>query len=302
MASGGLGAGAAGADMLMQVLQQKLQEQQVRQQQAQFAQKIAEEARQANLRDAIDQGQLGLGRGRLGLDEKKLGEDSRQFDVTAGQRDRTIKLDEEIQPVRIKHVGAQTDEILRKPMAEQQDRDFTMQRDESGRKFTAGENAKNRAHQTGLATIRHPDAAGPAQTAQSQREQNEVEDSLALVKQIREDQARSIATGPIQGRGLGAVQDLEGYTRVKALHDNLVNKMQLAQAGKLKGQGQISNMEREMLKNAATALDRKLGDADYLNELAKVEQQFQRMLTGPRTVNAPGGAPKGSGFKVVEIK
>lgn len=135
-----------------------------------------------------------------------------------------------------------------------------------------------------------------AQQAQSpeQKEQNEVQDSLALIKQIRDDASRATATGPIQGRGLGMLQDLEGVTRVQALHDNLVNKLQLAQAGKLKGQGQISNFERDMLSKAATALQLKLGDDDYLNELAKVEAQFQRMLTGPRAVNAPPAASDGA--------
>jgi hypothetical protein len=119
------------------------------------------------------------------------------------------------------------------------------------------------------------------------REQNEVQDSIALIQQIRNDPALSASTGPVEGRGAGFLTaGPEGYTRVKALHDNLVNKLQLAQAGKLKGQGQISNMEREMLSKAATALQMKLGDADYLNELAKVETQFQRMLSSAAT--APG--------------
>lgn len=137
--------------------------------------------------------------------------------------------------------------------------------------------------------------ASPEAVKTEQREQNEVEDAIKLIEQIRNDTARPTATGPIQGRGLGMLQDLEGVTRVKALHDNLVNRMSLAQAGKLKGQGQISNMEREMLQKAATALTLKLGDADYLNELAKVEKQFKRMLTGPRAVNAPAptAAPGG---------
>lgn len=123
------------------------------------------------------------------------------------------------------------------------------------------------------------------------REQNEVQDSLGLIDQIRKDPALASSTGPVEGRGAGYLTaGPEGFTRVKALHDNLVNKLQLAQAGKLKGQGQISNMEREMLKNAATALDMKLGDADYLNELAKVEAQFKRMLTTAPAPAAIGGA------------
>jgi hypothetical protein len=129
--------------------------------------------------------------------------------------------------------------------------------------------------------------------AAKEKEQNEVQDSLALIDQIRNDPALASSTGPVEGRGAGFLTaGPEGYTRVKALHDNLVNKLQLAQAGKLKGQGAVSNMEREMLSKAATALQLKLGDADYLNELGKVEAQFKRMLTGG---TAPTAAPSGGG-------
>ncbi len=158
-----------------------------------------------------------------------------------------------------------------------------------------------------VANVRHPDSGTTAQAAQATKEQNEVEDALGLIKQIREDKSLPTATGSIQGRGVGLLQDLGGVTRVRALHDNLVNKLQLAQAGKLRGQGQISNMEREMLSKAATALQLKLDDPDYLNELTKIEGQFQRMLTGPRASKPTGGGapaakPAGGGFRVVEIK
>lgn len=156
----------------------------------------------------------------------------------------------------------------------------------------AQEGRKELAHV--VASLRPSTASSQADgAAAQQKETNEVQDALSLIQQIRSDKALPTSTGPLQGRGLGMLQDLEGVTRVRALHDNLVNRMSLAQAGKLKGQGQISNMEREMLQKAATALSLKLGDADYLNELAKVEAQFQRMLTGPRATNAspPAATP-----------
>jgi hypothetical protein len=178
-------------------------------------------------------------------------------------------------------------------------RTFTAGESQKGRDFTGGQGDANRSNAVRIAgingqnalrvaNVRHPDtaAAGP-----TEKEQNEVSDSLALIDQIRKDPALASSVGPIEGRGGGyATAGPEGYTRVKALHDNLVNKLQLAQAGKLKGQGQISNMEREMLKNAATALDRNLGDADYLKELGKVEAQFQRMQGGgPRAAGPAAG-------------
>lgn len=146
-----------------------------------------------------------------------------------------------------------------------------------------------------MAGLRPPTAAqagAAGADAKAQEQQNEVNDGISLIQQIRSDPALKSSTGPLQGRGLGAVADLEGFTRVKALHDNLVNKLALAQAGKLKGQGPVSNFERDMLAKAATSLQMKLGDADYLNELAKVEQQFQRLLTPGA---APAGPPAGGG-------
>lgn len=282
--SSAIGAGM-GADMLQEILKQKFREV--------IAQKeLAERARANDLQHSEAQQQIGLGRDRLGLDTQKLGEDTRQFDVSSGQRDRTIQMDEQMQPVRIANTQAQTGELLRRPKAEQEERDYGTTRDKTRHGYEMQQIGAQGANALKIANVRHPDGSGPAAAAQVEKEQNEVQDSLALIQQIRGDKALSTATGPIDARGLGMVRDLEGVTRVKALHDNLVNKMQLAQAGKLKGQGQISNMEREMLKNAATALDLKLGDPDYLNELAKVEQQFQRMLGGPRA--APSGAASGA--------
>lgn len=278
----GAAAGAAGAleDLLKQEFLKQLQNK-----------KLAEDIRQADMQHAIQQRQLGQGDRRIGLDERKLGEDTRQFDVTSGQTDRRLKVDEAYNPVRIANTQAETGEILRKPKAEQENRDFISGRDKTQHGYSMREIGAQGQNALRVANVRHPDASGAAAT---EREQNEVEDSLNLIKQIREDKALPNATGPIQGRGAGVFWGAADYERVKALHDNLVNKLSLAQAGKLKGQGPVSNFERDMLAKAATALTRKLGDPDYLAELGKVEQQFQRMLTGPRVTNAPGGsgAPK----------
>lgn len=288
----GTSAGAgAGADALQDLLKRKFLEQISNQ-------KLAEEQRQADMQNRIQQGQLGLGQQRIDQEGKqfdqKLGQDSSQFNTTSGFKGRELAMEEGLQPVRIKnmaattgHLDAETADIQRKPTAEQAARDFATGRDATQHKYQMGEIGAQGANALRVANVSHP--TGP--TAQ---QQNEVDDSLALVNEIRNDPALAHSVGPLEGRGAGmATAGPEGYTRVKALHDNLVNKLQLAQAGKLKGQGQISNMEREMLKSAATALDRTLGDADYLNQLTKVEQQFQRMKGGGA---APAAAPGGGGM------
>jgi hypothetical protein len=282
--SGGYGAGG-GADMLQQILKQKALEFAQAQQIRMAEQRLKEEARQANQstatttrgQDITSRGQdlsHELGLGNLDVARGGLAERTREFDAEAPGREAGVKL-----------TGAQTGELLRKPIAEQESRDFTTQRDKTQHGYQLGEIGATGANQMRLLNAR---VAGAGPEAQTQKEQNEVSDSLALIDQIRKDPALSSSVGPLEGRGVGyATAGPEGYTRVKALHDNLVGKLQLAQAGKLKGQGQISDKEREMLRNAATALDRKLGDKDYLNELGKVEAQFKRMQQGGSITPSP---------------
>lgn len=117
----GIGAGF-GADMLQDILQRKFREV--------IAQKELAQRAQANeMQHSLGLKQIGLGQDRLGLDTQKFGEDSRQFDVASGQRDRTIRMDEQMQPVRIAHTQAQTGDLLRKPKAEQEEREYTDKRD-----------------------------------------------------------------------------------------------------------------------------------------------------------------------------
>lgn len=125
----GAAAGAAGA--LEDLLKQEFLKQ------AQRA-RLAEEIRQADMRQGV--AMRGLDQG-----DRRISEDARQFDVGAGQRDRTIKLDEQAQPVRIRQMEAQTGELLRKPQAEQQERDFITGRD----KTTHGTRMKEIAARSG---------------------------------------------------------------------------------------------------------------------------------------------------------
>jgi hypothetical protein len=292
-----LGAGfaaGAGGDALAEVLKQKFTE-------AMARQKLAEDVRQANMQNAVQQRQLGQGDQRIGLDQQKFGEDTRQFNVSSGQadrrigqQDRVIGMDEAIQPTRIRQMTAQAADLERRPIAEQEQRDFTSGRDRAQHGYQMSEIGAQGANALRVANVRHPDTAGAAAT---QKEQNEIADSLALINELRNDPALKSSVGPFEGRGGGYVSaGPEGYTRVQALHDNLVNRLSLAQAGKLKGQGTISNLERDMLSKAATALTRNLGDSDYLNQLDKVEEQFKRNVHPLGGGRALAGAPSGGGM------
>ncbi len=279
-----IGGAAGGGIALQQVLQDLFTK-------AIAQKKLAEDARQANMRNAVERGGLELGNKRLeqegGQFDRKIGEDARQFDIGSGQRDRTIALDEQMQPVRMANVQAQTGDILRKPTAEQEQRDFTMGRDKAQHGYQMSEIGAQGANALRVANVRHTDpTAGP-----TQQQVNEVADSIALIDQIAKDPSLKNAIGPIDQYGGGVINaDPTGVNRFRALHNQLTGKLSLAQAGKLKGQGQISDKERAMLAAAATALSQGMSEKDYLAELAKVRDQFVRMQPGaPVQPAAPGG-------------
>ena len=122
---GAIGGGAA--DGLHQVLARLFIEAKQRDLVAQQQAELAENRRQAdmqnalgNRRVAVDEGQLGISRDRVGLDRDKFGQDVREYDEGAPQRTATLR-----------HIGAQTTELERKPIAEQEARDFTAKRDQT---------------------------------------------------------------------------------------------------------------------------------------------------------------------------
>lgn len=276
--SGGYGAGA-GADMLQQILKQKALEFAQAEQIRMEAERLKEGARQAD---------QSTGTARRGQDlssataSNALGQRKSEFDAMAPTR-----------LANVTHLGASTAALDRAPAEAEKGRSFAAGESEKGRTFTGEQGNLNRSNARTLSSMagqnalavanaRHPDTAG---SAAAQKEQDEVSDSLSLIKELRDDPALSSSVGPLEGRGVGyATAGPEGFTRVKALHDNLINRLSLAQAGKLKGQGPVSNFERDMLSKAATALNMHLGDPDYITQLDKVEAQFKRMQTG-------GGAP-----------
>jgi hypothetical protein len=211
------------------------------------------------------QAQLGLGRDRLGLDRDKLGEDTRQFNAEAPNREAGRLL-----------TVAQTGEIQRKPLAEQEGRLFTTTRDKTQHGYQMQEIGAQGANALSVANANNTTRVDLAGAKAAKQDANEVDDAISLIDQIGADPALNSAVGPVD-QYVGQVHDLNGVNRFNALHNQLVGKLSLAQAGKLKGQGQISDKERALLGAAATALSRGLSEADYKNELGKVRAQFERM-------------------------
>jgi hypothetical protein len=279
---------AGGAsDALQEILKQKFLEIVQRQRQEVAMRGLDQEAqRDAANRElgfgrlGIDKEQLGLQGRKVSLDESQFGENKRRYEAEAPERAADVA-----------YKGALTGEIIRKPTAEQQDREFTTSRDKTLHGYRLNAIGAEGAEQRRSAAAR---MAGDVQPdVKQQQEANEVQQTLDLISRLREDKARPIATGPLEGRGLGRLKDNSGYERVKALHDQLVGRLQLAQAGKLKGQGQVSDREREMLMKAATALTRNLADQDYVNELANVETILRGKLGSGGAAPAQNNDPLG---------
>lgn len=282
--SGGYAAGG-GADALAAVIKQKLMERQQAAQEQQFVQKLAEDKRQADLQNGVQQRQLGQGDQRIGLDRSKFDEDTREFNELAPTRLGNLK-----------RIGAETAEIERKPQAEIDARTFTTNRDASQHGYQMQEIGAQGRNALAVANVRHPEpTAGP-----TQQQQNEVQDTLDLIDQMDKDPALSHAVGWMDQYAGGALHlDPEGVNRFTNLHNQLVGKMSLAQASKLKGQGQISDTERKLLSQSATSLNLNTGEGTYKSELAKVRKQFERFQAGGA---AKPDAPLGSGPQVGAIK
>jgi hypothetical protein len=268
---------AGGAsDALQEILKQKFLEIVQRQRQEVAMRGLDQEAqRDAANRElgfgrlGIDKEQLGLQGRKVSLDESQFGENKRRYEAEAPERAADVA-----------YKGALTGEIIRKPTAEQQDREFTTSRDKTLHGYRLNAIGAEGAEQRRSAAAR---MAGDVQPdVKQQQEANEVQQTLDLISRLREDKARPIATGPLEGRGLGRLKDNSGYERVKALHDQLVGRLQLAQAGKL-----------EMLMKAATALTRNLADQDYVNELANVETILRGKLGSGGAAPAQNNDPLG---------
>jgi hypothetical protein len=96
--------------------------------------------------------------------------------------------------------------------------------------------------------------------------------------------------GAIEGR----TPNVQPPARDAAAHrDRLANLLTLAERGKLKGQGTISDFESEMLRQAATILsDSTISDKEALAEVARIQSFVAKM--GRRRSGATGSPPSAS--------
>lgn len=112
--AGGFGAGAA-SGALEDLLKQKFLEQIQRQQLALQQARLSEDARQANMADALGHRSAATAEGNLGVRRDEFTQGVREYDEAAPIRAANVRL-----------AGAQAGELERKPKAEQDARDFRM--------------------------------------------------------------------------------------------------------------------------------------------------------------------------------
>jgi len=98
-------------------------------------------------------------------------------------------------------------------------------------------------------------------------------------------------TGDIRLGGIPLINRSKVNT-TKAKIERLQGVLQLAISGKLKGQGQMSDKEREMLANAASSLKYNQTDESFREELSRIKRVFQK-TTG---VQQPDDFISGSGI------
>lgn len=278
MAAFDFSAGAGGmGDALQDLLKQKFLEQITRA-------KLTEDARQADMQNALGQGQLGLGHRRVDVDVdqfgQRIGEDKRQFDVSAGQRDRTIKLDEDYNPFKIANTSANTSELLRRPVAEREERDFITGRDKTQHGYRLGELGAEQAGAMRMLNARQAGAAqGPLGT------QNEALDTA--------QEAKRLAGALRQHKGFGGAFGLadsylptlrQDTADAEVLRDSLRSLLTLENMGKMKGV--LSDNDMKVLQQASTTLNAKMSNPAAAAELTRLEQVMERAIT------AMGGSPQ----------
>lgn len=265
-----MGFGAGVADALTELLRDEFLKAVRRKELAQGDRRINENVRQFDVSAGHEDRRIGQADQRLGLDTRKVDLDEKQF----GEQVRQFGIE---QPLRGRLQLAQASNLESLPQREQVGREHDLnltnlrnthelgQIDRRG--SVEGRLIGQRGAEDRLTQAQRP-VAGT--TREEQKEADEVQQLLDLIADIEKDPALSTSVGAFDGRGLGMVRDMDGYNRFKAKHDQLVGQLQLANAGKLKGQGQVSNIEREMLRQAATALGRQLSEKDYRTELGRI--------------------------------
>jgi hypothetical protein len=141
-----------------------------------------------------------------------------------------------------------------------------------------------------------------AKTAEDQKKVS-AEQVIALTDDIVND--KDFAVGFNAKRLLGVLPGTQTGAFNKKV-ERLMAALQLEIASKLRGQGQISDHEREMLRNAATLIDRGLPEDEFMAEINRIRGvlgtgPIVRQGKGKTESTVPGEATIKVGKKTVKI-
>lgn len=94
-------------------------------------------------------------------------------------------------------------------------------------------------------------------------------DTVNTINDMLKNKSLENISGGVQGRfGLGGL--FGDAKTAKTQYDQILGALQLAKAGSIKGQGQVSDFERTVLKEAAAAIDRGMSDEAFRQSLIKL--------------------------------
>jgi hypothetical protein len=112
------------------------------------------------------------------------------------------------------------------------------------------------------------------------------ENVIGLTDEIAADPAFAVGLNPMRLAGVVTGTKTKGFN---ARVDRLKGALQLDIAGKLKGQGQISDKERQMLREAATILSTDLNEEDFMTEINRIRSTLGAKHTarGPSAAATP---------------
>ena len=113
-----------------------------------------------------------------------------------------------------------------------------------------------------------------------------VQDALAVAKDLRNDPELPNIFGSFQG-AIPSVR--QGSVDAEAKRDRLINMLKVAERGKLKGQGTISDFEAKMLGDAISILNNpRIGDKAALAEVDRVIEMLEgKISTGQEAPQSP---------------
>lgn len=109
-----------------------------------------------------------------------------------------------------------------------------------------------------------------------QREIEQAMTGLGLIQDIKSGNVAQV-TGSIQGRMPTILQD---STDMVSKINQVKSILELGAAGQLKGQGQVSEGEREILKRAASSLDRVRSEDEFRKALDEAQRAMEIIVYG----------------------